>query len=140
MSDQGHTHESQQCAAREASESPAPVAPGLSIRHHQLEDRHVISLQGELDMATCPRLRRELREAQTRVGKTIVLDLSDLHFIDSSAIRLFLEVTYNPSYGCSAEVLLTRGSEHIQRLLELAGAYERLPFIEDIDGARTRPS
>jgi anti-sigma B factor antagonist len=90
----------------------------------------VIELRGELDIATCPRLRRELRETHTDDSQKIVLDLAGLNFIDSSGVRLLLEVTGSTGYGDRSRVLLTRGQENIRRVLRAAGIEDHLPFVD----------
>jgi anti-sigma B factor antagonist len=103
---------------------------GLSISHAPSEDRYVVSLEGELEIATCPRLRRELLEVKATGAQTIVLDISQLDFIDSTGVQFLLEVTYKAGYGAPSTVLLTRTSENIRRLLQIAGVEEQLPFVD----------
>jgi anti-anti-sigma factor len=46
-----------------------------------------ITLAGELDLATAPRLRDELEHAATHTTQAVVLDLSGLKFMDCAALR-----------------------------------------------------
>ncbi len=80
-------------------------------------------------MASCARVRRELREAQANGSHTVVLDLAGLDFMDSTAVQLLLEVTVKTGYGPACRVLLRRGPESVQRLLRVAGVENRLPFV-----------
>lgn len=72
--------------------------------------------------------------------QTIVLDLSQLDFIDSTGVHLLLDVTFKSGYGSTSEVLLTRGPEHIHRVLRIAGAEHHLPFINWTSAARKASS
>ena len=51
----------------------------------------VVAVSGDLDMAAVPAFERALLDAVTRTGPTI-LDLSDVSFIDSTAIGAMLAV------------------------------------------------
>jgi anti-anti-sigma factor len=103
---------------------------GLSISHAPSKDRYLVSLRGELEIATCSRLRRELQEVKSTGAQTIVLDISRLDFIDSAGVQFLLEVTFKAGYGSASTVLLTRASENIHRLLQIAGVEDHLPFID----------
>jgi anti-anti-sigma factor len=87
-------------------------------------------LAGELDVATCPRMRRELREAEANGAQEIVIDLSRLGFIDSSGLRLLLEASIRNSHDGSSRLALVRGSSQIQRVFQIAGVEDRLPFSD----------
>jgi anti-sigma B factor antagonist len=53
------------------------------------EDAYVLALQGELDLYSTPRLVAEL-EALAPDGAEVVLDLTDVTFIDSTALGAIL--------------------------------------------------
>ena len=46
-----------------------------------------ITMAGDLDLATAPRLRDELEHAATHPTQAVVLDLSALEFMDCAALR-----------------------------------------------------
>jgi anti-sigma B factor antagonist len=54
-------------------------------------DAVVIRLDGEMDLATAPELRLLLRAAETDTAATIVLEMSEVGFIDASSIGVILE-------------------------------------------------
>ena len=63
----------------------------LVVAAHQSQDVLTLVLHGELDIATAADVRAAL--AQHRDGQaSIVVDLHDLEFIDSSGLRLLLEL------------------------------------------------
>jgi anti-anti-sigma factor len=79
----------------------APVGDRLSI---ELENRSpgeaTLRLIGELDLVTAPTLRDELARHQAR-GVRIVLDLSQIEFLDSTGLVLLMEVAREPTAGWS---------------------------------------
>jgi anti-sigma B factor antagonist len=65
---------------------PAPVAAGhLHVWIDDAPARALIRLVGELDLGTAPRLRQAI-DAHARDGRTIVVDLREVGFIDSMGL------------------------------------------------------
>ncbi len=84
---------------------------------------------GELDLATAPDLRRELDRLHEAGFDRLVLDLRRLRFMDSTGLRLVLEVDQDARDG-GWEFSLVRGPETVQRLFEITNLTERLNFID----------
>jgi anti-anti-sigma factor len=97
-------------------------------------DRVVLELHGELDLAAAPQLGVEIARAQEGSGsETIVLDLEDLQFIDSSGLRAILSAHAN-AREAGRELAVTPGSPQVRRLLEIAGVGGVLPVVASPDG------
>ncbi len=91
------------------------------------EDQHVAA-SGELDIATVEVLEQALLAAERSDAAQIVLDLSGLTFIDSTGLRLVLDV--NERCGGAADRLrVIAGSPVVERLLDIVGLRESLPLI-----------
>jgi anti-anti-sigma factor len=100
----------------------------LSIVSELREDAHYVAPSGELDIATVELLERALLEVERADSARIVLDLSGLSFIDSTGLRLLLDV--NERCGGTADRLrVIAGSPAVERLLDIVGLRERLPLI-----------
>jgi anti-sigma B factor antagonist len=99
----------------------------FTIRTTDHPDQTIVQPQGELDLATRDELYAALMAAFENGTPTIVLDLSRLDFMDSSGIKLI-----NQAIGAAAEhereFILVPGPRHIQRLFEVTGLIDRLPF------------
>lgn len=83
-----------------------------------VDDRTVIAVVGELDVATAPTLRSMLK----RVGPDchVVLDFSDVDFMDSSGLNVLVgHVVWARAAGGSLRV--RNSPDHILRLVEMAG-------------------
>jgi anti-anti-sigma factor len=65
--------------------------PPFGARSQEKDGVVTIALSGELDMATVPILTDNLAPFEGNGVSTIVLDLQDLTFIDSSGLLAFLE-------------------------------------------------
>src|SRR4051794_19717277 len=53
-------------------------------------DTHVVELQGELDLATTPHVRAALDAALETGKRFVVLDLSEVGFVDSTTLAVML--------------------------------------------------
>jgi anti-anti-sigma factor len=89
----------------------------------------VVRPKGELDLGTADRVRDALRE-QAASAAHVTLDLAGLSFLDTSGLRLILE-TVEESRRDGFTFSVRPGPPEIQRLFELAGVTQLVPF----DGA-----
>jgi anti-sigma B factor antagonist len=89
----------------------------------------VVVVQGELDIATAPWLDDALTEARATQAARIVVDLQAVSFIDSSGLRVLIKHAHTDGPG--ARVRLTKGSPQAQRVFELSGTLDYLPFVSD---------
>ena len=84
---------------------------------------------GELDMATTGVLKAEIDRLHEAGFDRLVLDLRRLRFMDSTGLRLVLEVDAAARSG-DWSFSLIRGSATIQRLFEVTHLTERLSFSD----------
>jgi anti-sigma B factor antagonist len=102
---------------------------GLSIRSQRAGTLHTIALEGELDIAHAAEFERELIRVEGTDASSIVVDLSGLGFIDSTGVRLVLQADAR-SRADANRLTLLRGPRAVQRVFELIGVTERLPFAD----------
>ncbi len=91
-------------------------------------DEQVIALIGELDFDGAQHVVEALRRAEQSDARSIVLDLRRLRFMDSSGIHLILAADAR-SRRDGERLALIRGPRSVQRVFELTGVTERLPFV-----------
>ena len=121
--------ESDQAEDGRAASVGAPLdgAPQLELRDDAVGPRHVLVLSGELDMASSPALDGAVRGICTDSAEALTVDLSGLTFMDSTGLRVvLLAKQLCERHRC--EFLVIPGPAQIQRLFEVAGILERLPF------------
>lgn len=112
------------------SRSAAPVEPGeLSIASRREGDTHTITLTGELDIANAGGVEQELIRVEGTDARAIVVDLSGVTFMDSIGIRLLLLADAR-SRADSDRLAIQRPSDHVRRVLRIAGVAQRLPFAD----------
>jgi anti-sigma B factor antagonist len=106
------------------------------IDHDPIERGHLIVASGELDIAATPRLSTVLAMASARPGGRLVLDLSDVAFIDSSGLAVIVEADeFMRQKHRRLAVVAPRGTTAAV-LLTLAGLRRRLNVFESRATAR----
>jgi anti-sigma B factor antagonist len=86
-----------------------------------------VAVSGELDIATVPRLAEAMRGADEAAG--VVLDLSELRFLDTSGLRAVIDEDRRAS-AHGRRLQIVRGPAPVQRVFALAGVEDRLPFVD----------
>lgn len=84
---------------------------------------------GELDIATVEKLRAEVDRLRESGFAKLVLDLRGVRFLDSTGLRLVLELDA-AAKEASQDLVLIRGSSVVQRIFEVTQVAERLRFID----------
>jgi len=106
----------------------------LRVRVEPLGDGvSVVSLAGELDLSTLPDLEGPLfEELRTRTG--VVVDLTQLIFIDSSGIGLLIKASGLRSDPAAMHIAIAPESQ-VERVLGLTGVDRALPVTVGSDQA-----
>jgi anti-sigma B factor antagonist len=106
--------------------NPTPLAIDSQLHG----DTARLTVAGELDLATVGQLEAEVEAALTRPVAHLVIDLSGVAFIDSSALRLFI-VLNDRAAGEDWQLGLIRPAGQALSIFQISGAEEHLPFIDD---------
>ncbi len=77
---------------------------------------HVVALHGELDLASSDALAAVLFEI---AGSTLVLDFSDLTFLDSRGVAALEDARDRIAAAGKGEMVLTRAHGMVERVLEM---------------------
>jgi anti-sigma B factor antagonist len=80
----------------------------------------LVSVAGELDLHTSERLRRAIGEATTDGPDTVVVDLSRVGFIDSTAVGVLVQQTKRLE-GRGRSLLLVTNDPRTLRVFEVTG-------------------
>ncbi len=90
---------------------------------------HTLRLSGDLDLATTDRVEAELKRIEASDARTIVIDLSDLAFINSTGVHLLVDAEQRSRADANGLTLL-RGPATVQRVLQICGVETALPFAD----------
>ncbi len=96
----------------------------LELTTSEADDAVVIAVAGELDPHTAPDLEGMI-DARSTAGATIVLDLGDLRFIDSSGLRVII-AAHKALEERGGRLVIRRPTETAVRLLAITGLDEVL--------------
>jgi anti-sigma B factor antagonist len=86
-------------------------------------------LRGELDLSTASKAEEELRRAEAGEPDLLVLDLSELTFLDSTGLRLIVTADHRAREQ-GRRVAVVKGPETVQRVFAITRLDERLDMLE----------
>jgi len=89
----------------------------------------VVRLKGEFDLAGVPVFERELDRDPGPHEKTLVLDMRELTFLDSSGLRAVLMADRKVRTN-GRRCVVVRGTDRVNRVLELTGVDDRLELVD----------
>ena len=92
--------------------------------------RAVLQLTGELDVSSSTVLEEELGRLED--VPTIVLDLSQLEFVDSTGLGVLVK-THQRLREQDRRLAVIQGGGQVRRLLELTGLDQQLTLIVELD-------
>lgn len=110
----------------------APTELNLNVDRTTSNAYTVIEAAGELDLASCTRLRRELLTALQRGG--VVLAAADIAFCDSAGLRTLVEALH-AAKAAGVNFRLAAPSDAVMLVLELAGAARLFEIFPDVQTA-----
>lgn len=102
----------------------------LTVATEQQHGFAVVSLGGELDLASIPRAEPALDALSANNIRGLIFDLRRLHFIDSSGLRFILKAA-QLAREREWRFSVVRGGEQVQRVLEATGLDQELPLADD---------
>lgn len=103
----------------------------LDMRTWTREDVTVVSVSGEIDIASGPRLSACLGAL---TAPSVVLDLTDLRFCDSSGLSVMVRA-WKELNSQSGEFVLAAPQRQVARLLRTTGLDTRIPVHPTVPGA-----
>jgi anti-sigma B factor antagonist len=107
-------------------QTPAPAtAPTLTVQADDSSRSVTLVVEGALDLASADYLAETLRELRQRGRQHIRLDLSDLTFIDATALGVIV-ATHDGLLATGGALTLTGVGRPVSRLLQVTGLDEVL--------------
>lgn len=103
------------------------TGPRLGIRLEGQGDRRTLALMGEMDLATAPALEGAVIRLCKDGTKQLVLDLSQLEFIDGSGLHA-VSAARRTCQESGCELRIIPGRKELHRLFTISGLDGRLPF------------
>ncbi|WP_051714236.1 STAS domain-containing protein [Nocardia rhamnosiphila] len=91
----------------------------------------IVTVQGEVDMASAPQLQAALEDAQ-RGGDPLVVDMSEVGFLGSAGLSVLLVISEAAAPGAGLRVVV---SDAVRRPIELTGLDKLLSVHESLADA-----
>ena len=105
-----------------------------TLEHDPIEGGHLIAISGEMDLAATPELSTVLLIAAGSPGALVVVDLSRVEFIDSSALGTLLKAGGEiEASGKRLRIVCADGP--VRRLLEMTNLTNRFQLCPTRDVA-----
>jgi anti-sigma B factor antagonist len=101
------------------------------------EEVKVVALRGELDFDEAPAFGRVLEELRTDGAQKVVVDLSELTFIDSSGISVLVTAARAAS-AARGTLVIASPIPHVRRVFDIVNLSELMAIEERLDGALDR--
>lgn len=116
--------------------NPAPFEATAA----QLDDGvRVVAVRGELDLGTASDLEGPLEEAVASGDASVLIDLSECEFIDSTGIALIVRTWQRLDRAAdgdgSGRVVICSDNEQVRRVLEITGLELSIPIHSSADEA-----
>jgi anti-sigma B factor antagonist len=113
-----------------------PEDAGYSVDHDPVDGAHLVTAEGELDLAAAPRLATVLSMAVGGPERTVVLDLLPVTFIDSTALGAIMHASSNCEEA-DKRMMVVVAEGPVRRLLEITNLTGRFRLYPDLDAALT---
>ncbi len=113
-----------------------PTSRPFGIVRRELDERtSAISIEGELDLATAPRLKWMLLDALEAGHEELVVDLSLTTFMDSTALGVLVGV--NRSLGVDVRMAIVCQRSTVLKIFEFSGLDGMFAIFSTVDDALT---
>jgi anti-sigma B factor antagonist len=104
---------------------PEPV--GFWVTRSRSADAVILALHGELDAAAAPQLEKLLDEVRRERNPRVMLELSNLSFVDSAGVSVLIKAKKEAEKDGS-EFVLRRPTEQVHRVFAVVGMVDWLAF------------
>jgi anti-anti-sigma factor len=103
----------------------------LTLTTSQEQDGVRVALRGELDLSSALVFDEELKRIEDNAdSSTLILDLHELKFMDSTGLRLILSA-HARARRCGRRVRIVLANRAMRRIFQLTGMLDRLDIVDD---------
>jgi anti-sigma B factor antagonist len=105
------------------------VQSHFRVEAHSENQAVVISITGELDLASSPSLEQHLERLASTDTALVIVDLRALEFMDSTGLSVLVR-SHQRAEEHDQRLVLVKGPQQVQRLLSLTGVEGRLTLVD----------
>ena len=104
-----------------AVNEPEELAVDITTGPGKADGEWLVTVSGEIDVASSPRLRNELIELLDQKAQSIVLDLGSTSFIDSSGLGVLVGALRRLREQNGQSIVLRGMQPPVRRVFEITG-------------------
>lgn len=121
-----YVDETQPSCGSIAAVSPAPFETSSS----EVDGIRVVAVRGELDLSTAPDLEGPLEVALAGGDASVLIDLTECEFIDSTGIAMIVRAwqQLDGDQDRSGHLVIANSNDQVQRVLEISGLNLSIPI------------
>lgn len=105
----------------------------VSIEVKEKDNTFYVSLAGEIDAYTAPKVREELMKPAEDKGVKMIIDLSNVNYMDSTGLGIFVGL-FKQLRANDGDLTLTGMSERLQRLFDITGLADVMDINTEVEG------
>ena len=109
-------------------------APTFEIRSAHAADILIVEAVGEIDLATAPRLGEAI-DATTDTTKRVIVNLSEVTFLDSSALNALVHARRGLAERAIAFRVVAPSDRVVRRVFEITHLVDELNVVGSLDEA-----
>jgi anti-anti-sigma factor len=106
--------------------------PPFSVEREARGTAVRLVLAGDLDLATAAEAETEIIAAEENSPPLLIIDLSDLHFMDSTGLRVIVS-SASRARDEERRLVFVKGPDVVQRVFEITRLAERLEMVDSVD-------
>jgi anti-sigma B factor antagonist len=103
----------------------------MNIEHSKRGDWHVVSVDGEVDIATASDLDAAIEHGFAHSSGKLAIDLSQVSFMDSTGLRSMIAALH--AAGEETRLVVVFDGGPVQRLFEIAGVADSFEIVDQLD-------
>lgn len=101
---------------------------GFSLEIETKQDIPVINIVGEIDVYTCPQLRSKLTELVETGNHSIILNLENIHYIDSTGLGTIAHTARSVETN-KGKICIVCTKNQIKKIFEVSGLEKKNVFL-----------
>src|SRR3954447_3493900 len=109
----------------------APAWQPFSVLVTKNGDCATVALRGELDLSGVDRAHEAIEQAESAAAPLLVLDLSELDFIDSTGLEVILRAARR-AHDNGRRLVVARPLTYVRRLLEMTAIDQSVDVVEGV--------
>lgn len=107
----------------------------MEITIKRMESYDVVVIKDRIDSNTAPELSDKLNSITDQKRYKIILDISDVNFVSSAGLRVFINVQKTCKKMNQGEVVMVNTPPRVYETLELAGFAPLFKFYSNVNSA-----